>query len=92
MSIHDDLPTFVTLPIPLPDPRPRGIHSLGVMSTAFSIRFDAPTMDKLREQSKQLGITPGEYARWCTTKMVEAIEVHTEKISDLPNTENGKER
>lgn len=73
-NFHDKLPLFMQIPIPIPDPRPRGVQSLGSLSVAYSVRFDKETLERIDVRSKQLGITRGEYIRWCTTKMLDAID------------------
>lgn len=88
MTLHSQLPTHFTLPVPIPDPRPRGIHSLGALSTSFSIRFDAVTMERLRMLSEELGITPGEFSRWCATQMVHAIDKHLESTTNVANRQS----
>lgn len=81
-SFHDRLPLYFEIPIPIPDPRPRGIQSLGALSTSFSVRMDKRAMEKLRIRSQQLGITPGEFTRWCTTKMLDAFDEHLMREKD----------
>ena len=81
-SIHNVLPHKFTIPIPVPDPRPRGVFSLGALSIAYSVRFDAPTLERIRELADQLEISPGEFVRWSATKLAEQMDKHLEQHNE----------
>lgn len=92
-NLYDRLPNTLEIPIPIPDPRPRGIQSLGAMSISFSIRLDLLMSERIEHYASQLGITRGEFMRWCAERMVIAIDEHlASNPTDSEKADNDRER
>lgn len=90
-TLHERLPNTLEIPIPIPDPRPRGIRSLGALSISFSVRIDSLVAERIDRQARQLGIKRGEYMRWCTERMVDAIDRYIEDNPDSEQSNAGKQ-
>lgn len=89
-TLYDRLPNTFEIPVPIPDPRPRGIQSLGALSLSFSVRLDSLMAERIDKQAKQLGISRGEYVRWCAERMVIAIDTYLDENPEAESEQENK--
>lgn len=59
------IPATITIPTPHYEPRARGIHARGVLSTNVRVRVGYTDRDIILKACRLLGTTESGFLRWC---------------------------
>lgn len=64
---------YITIPVPMPSVRPRGVHALGVFATQKTVKFSKHDIALIKQASSMTDVTAAEFIRWSAVRA--AMEV-----------------
>lgn len=84
--MHYNPPSTITIYTPMPEVRPRGVHSLGTLASTLSLKVSQNDRVIVKRASTLLDMTPAAFMRWCS------IEAAKKVIEDYERTHRERER
>lgn len=76
-----ELPLRISVPLPTPAPRARGINSTGRFGDVLRFRCSLTDKGFIEQAAKLLGLSDSEFMRTCAVSIAKAI---LEEVSDDP--------
>ena len=82
-------PVKLSIPLPSPIPRARGIHSTGGFGGNIRVRCTDDEKLLVQSEANYLGLTLASFSRWCITHAAHLLKEHRDATTVVGPTRKG---